>query len=118
MRYDALNNFPILAVFSKRMSAFCASHKLSGGFIAASGLHLPNIDQIIGAFFAFHFYGLHGGDLLVFFTDYGHEGFGFRLDDCAGTSFCFFVGWFFGKATFCAAKHKCVAVAGFFGFKA
>ena len=117
MRYYALNNFPILAVFSKRMSAFCASHKLSCSFIAASGLHLPDIDHVVITFFAFHFYGLHRCDLLILFTDNCHEWFGFRLDDCTGTGFSFFVCGFLGKATLCATKHKGIADTGLFGFK-
>jgi hypothetical protein len=117
MRYDALNNFPNLGVFPKRMSAFCTPHELSGGFVAAPSLHLPNINQVIFTFFAFHFNGLHRRNLLILFAYNRHERFRFGLDNCTGACLCFSVCWLLCKIAFCATKHKGVADAGFLGFK-
>jgi hypothetical protein len=53
------------------MIALCASEKLSRGFIAAASLHLPNENQHISAFWAFHPHSWHCV-YLIFFGDYGH----------------------------------------------
>jgi hypothetical protein len=54
------------------MIAFCAAEELSGRFIAASSLHLPNVNQHVAAFGALHPHSWHGVHFLVFFTDNRH----------------------------------------------
>jgi hypothetical protein len=102
------------------VSAFCATHKLRGRFIAASSLHLPNKDQVVIAFVALHFYGLHCFDFLVFFSDNSHERFrrGARLDDFACPGFGFFIFRFLCVSAFLASQYERGASACFFGFKA
>ncbi len=98
------------------MPTFCATHKLGRCLVAASGLHLPHKNLVIFAFFAFHFYGLHGFYFLVFFGDDCHEWFGFRLNDRSGSCFSFSVSWLLGEVAFCAAQHKPSSIV-FSGFK-
>jgi len=114
---DDLNNFPNLSVFSKRVSAFSATHKLSGRLIAASGLHLPNVHHVVIAFFALHLNRLHRRNLLILLAYDSHERLRFRLNDRPSASFSFSVCGLFSEVAFCAAKHKGVAHASLFGFQ-
>lgn len=44
-----------LGVFSKGVVAFCATHKLSHGFVAASRLNHPNKYFVVAAFITYLF---------------------------------------------------------------
>ena len=61
-----------LCVFSEGMPAFCASHELGWRFVSSSRLHLPDVDQVVSAFWAFDFESGQSIHFLVFFTYYCH----------------------------------------------
>jgi hypothetical protein len=58
----------MLRVFSECVVAFGASEELRGRLVAASGLHLPNINKHVAAFGALHPHGWHSVNF-VFFPD-------------------------------------------------
>jgi len=108
-------NKRFLGVFPECVTAFCAPHKLRHRFVSASGLHHPHVDLAVAAFLALLFDFTHSADF-VGVGDNSHEGFRFRLDNCAGACLYSSVHRLLGEAAFCAAEYKGVAFAGFFGF--
>jgi hypothetical protein len=70
-----------LAVFSECVAAFRAAQELSGRFVCASCLHLPNVSQIVPAFWAFNSDCWQRPQLLFFFAYNRHELLRLVLDD-------------------------------------
>ena len=62
-----------LTVFPEGVVAFCTTQELSGGFICASGLHLPNISGIVATFGTFNPDGWKRPQFLFFLAYYGDE---------------------------------------------
>jgi hypothetical protein len=58
----------LLGVFSEGVVAFCAAEELRGCFVAASGLHLPDVHKHVPTFWALHPHGGHCFNV-VFFAD-------------------------------------------------
>ena len=73
-------------VFSEGVVAFCASEELGWGFVAASGLHLPDVGSVVSAFWACYFGGGQGA-YLVFFSDHCYSFFGWTSYGL-GSSIC------------------------------
>lgn len=48
-------NKRFLGVFSEGVTAFCAAHELSHGFVSASGLNHPNKDLVVATLFTYLF---------------------------------------------------------------
>lgn len=78
------------------MVAFCASEELGCAFVAASGLHLPGVGEVVSAFWACHFGGGHGA-YLVLLCDYGYAFLVWTINGF-GDCFCAFFGGFFVSA--------------------
>jgi hypothetical protein len=110
-----------LGVFSEGVTAFCASEELGCAFVAASGLHLPSVGEVVSAFWACHVGGGHGA-YLVLFGDYGYAFLGWTLNGF-GNLFCAFFGGFlvstfgayslycdFGSVLFATGNHACSAL--------
>jgi hypothetical protein len=82
-----------LAVFPERVIAFCATQKLSGRFISASRLHLPDVSHVISAFWAFNSNGWQRPQFLFFFAYHSYKLLWIMLDDLADFGFDF-LAWF------------------------
>lgn len=106
-----------LSILSKCVSTFCTSHELCHSFIPASSLNHPNINFVIFTFVAFLFDFCHSVNFIVL-TYHCHKRLRCWFDNSTCSSFNFPVYGLLCKVTFRTAKHKGVAVAGFFGFKA
>ena len=78
-----LELFAVLGVFSEGVVAFCAAEELGWGFVAATSLHLPNISQVVSAFWAFHLEGWHRVDFLFLFAYNRHSLLDVVFDDLA-----------------------------------
>jgi hypothetical protein len=90
----------VSSVFSEGVAAFCATHKLRGCFVAASRLHLPNINKHVPAFGAFHPEGWQRIQFLVFFSYNGYQLLQIVLNDPAFFQLSFLACFLFYVVTF------------------